>query len=141
DLDLRNGRVGQYLSSMILDASNERVGECTTPTHGHSESVGLEKSEEYESADPGALLIGGHEILAGDTREMHPYAVVLEPLAQQIMAAHAHDTEKITTLATLVEHRVLGPQRNGRRVQRAGEHGQPRPGLFRYLAIGLRIPR
>ena len=44
----------------------------------HADAVGLEEADEHERADAGRLLVGRHEVLAGDAREVHAHLVVLE---------------------------------------------------------------
>src|ERR1700748_2687034 len=69
--------LGQHLSAVILDARNERVGERSAAANRHAETISFEEAKKHKGADAGALLVGRHEIFAGNTGEVHPDLVVL----------------------------------------------------------------
>src|ERR1700723_2552372 len=81
--DFYSSNIGhrQHLSTVILYACDECVGERPAPTDRHSEAVGFQKRQEGKGADARAFLIGRYQVLAGDAREVHADLVVLEALA------------------------------------------------------------
>ena len=109
------------------------------PPHRHADAVGLEEADEHERADAGGLLVGRHEVLAGDAREVHAHLLVLEQAAQKIVRAHLHEAPQLAAFAALVHHRVGRAERRGRRVQRRRDHRQPRGRLLREPAEGVRV--
>src|SRR5262245_14305198 len=100
DVDVR-----EHFATAIADARDESVGELAAAADRHADAIGFEECDEHESADARGLLIGRHEVLAGDTREMHAHLVVLEVVAQHVVTAHLHDAPDLTTFAALIHHR------------------------------------
>ena len=129
DLDARHVGIGEHLAAVVLDAGDQRIGELAGAAARHAEAVGLEEAEEHVGADGGGLLVGRHQVLAGDAREVHAHLLVLEQLAQVIVAAHLHDAPELAAFAALVHHGVGGADRRRRRIQRwrRSSAATPRP--------------
>ena len=88
DLDACHFGIGERLAAVIAYAGKQRVGQATGAATRHAEAAALEKAEEHVNADGRGLLVRRHQVLAGHTRKMHAHFLMLEQLAQQIMAAH-----------------------------------------------------
>ena len=139
DLDARHIGIGDDFAAVVADAGDEGIGQPARAAARHAEAAAFEKAEEHVHTDGGGLFIGRHQVLAGHAREMHAHLLVLEQIAEQIVAAHLHDAPQLAALAALIEHGIGGADRRRRRIQRGGDHRQPGRGLQRHLAKGLGI--
>jgi phosphoserine phosphatase len=72
---------------------------------------GFEERTEHEYAETGGLLVGRDEVLAGHASEVHPYFVVLEQAAEQVVGTHLRVAPKLTAFAALIHQRIGGAER------------------------------
>src|SRR5690606_27139680 len=79
--------VRPHRAAVVLDAGDQRVCQAARAADRHAEAELLEEAEEHVGADPGGLLVGADQVLAGDAAEVRLYLVVLEQLFHQVEGA------------------------------------------------------
>ncbi len=86
---------------------------------------------------PVGLLVGRHEVLAGDAREVHAHPLVLEVVRGDVVRADLGHAPQLTAFAALVHHRERRALRHRRAIKRGRDHRQPAGGLVGEAAIAF----